>query len=250
MAETSIFPIPQDVRKMFIEESRPKEEKKSKNSESFQESISQFIQFVSHNTESSYGILSICEKFRFQRRRFYDVVNVLEALGAINRINTDSFTWLGMDKIITTIDQKIKDNSIDDPSSTLDSLFPQENKITISRLTIRFIMCFIALRKQSLSIQIVAKFLSRSNKRFKTTLCKLYQVVYILINVGIFEKRTIPSEVTLADVYYSHWCQNPISGIQQLANLDKEAPEFIIQRRTVFYTYLPTRTSTYLSDSD
>lgn len=250
MVETSIFPIPQDVRKMFIEEAKPREEKKSKNSETFQDSISQFIQHMNHSLDPSYGILSICDKFHFQRRRFYDVLNILQALGAIDRINTDSFIWLGLDKIITTMDEKIKQMKVDDPTLNLEDLFPPESKITISNLTIRFIMCFIALRKQSLSIQVVAKFLSRNNKRMKTTLCKLYQIVYILVNVGIFEKRTIPSEVTLADSYFEHWCQSPINGIIQLANLDMKELDFITSRRAAFSAFIPANSNQHFTDSD
>ena len=277
IVEESLFPIPPDVRDMFIhEEKKGKSEKKSV---AFQQSISNFIDYVKDNKEENHRILNICNQFNFQRRRFYDVLNILEALGTCHKMNTDTFSWLGMDKILPTIREKIQEKGILNPGVTLNSIFPMEEKIFISKLTINFLLCFVALREQCLSLQSVAQFLSRNNNRFKTTLCKLYQIVYILVLIGVIEKRTVPSEVALVDKYYQAWCipQVPVYPpylSQQTILSDNtkisqsihsqftpptipshtspsralQVPDFIVNRRAAFNAVPPPRTR--VSESD
>ena len=265
---------------MFIhEEKKGKNEKKSL---AFQDSISKFIDYVTENKEENHRILNICNQFNFQRRRFYDVLNILEALGICHKLNTDTFSWLGFEKITTTITNKIQEKGIMNPNIGLEIIFPMEEKILISKLTINFILCFVAIQEQCLSLQAVAQYLSRNNNRFKTTLCKLYQIVYILVLIGVIEKRSVPSEVALTDKYYNTWCvtnvkmkdpthfskqmnvpmasqippninSSPIQG-SAIGNpgsvMDAGVPSFILARRAAFYAVPPPRRSSISTDSD
>lgn len=214
-----VFPISQEVRDMFIMHEEPKKpiEKKTV---SFKNSVSEFIKYVNENKEKDYRILNMCECFHFQRRRFYDVINTLEALGACRRNNPDTFEWYGMDKIPITINEQIKEKQVDNPSVSLDEIMPQEERITISKLTINFILCFAALKEQALNLHSIATFLSRNNGRFKTTLCKLYQIVHILVLAGVVERRDMPSEVELRTI--------------QVQCPSTKVPDFIEKRRLAF----------------
>ena len=282
VVEESLFPIPPDVRDMFMHEER--NGKSEKKSVAFQDSISKFINYVKESNEENHRILNICNQFNFQRRRFYDVLNILEALGTCHKMNTDTFSWLGMDKILPTIREKIQEKGIFNPTISMEAIFPMEEKIFISKLTINFLLCFIALREQCLSLQSIAQFLSRNNNRFKTTLCKLYQIVYILVLIGIIEKKSVPSEVAIVDKYYQAWTTPPLTmyppyygqpniddknsiilsnpyNINPMTSQDSQqsqqqiqnqtVPDFILRRRTAFNSVPPPRTrNVHSSDSD
>jgi hypothetical protein len=63
------------------------------------------------------------------------------------------------------------------------------------------ILSFIAQGKQAMNIKKLAALLSRKNGRFRTTLCKLYQITHILEAVGIMEKSAVTGEVILRKEY-------------------------------------------------
>jgi hypothetical protein len=73
--------------------------------------------------------------------------------------------------------------------------------ICVAGLTVGLIGCFIAHNKRIMNIKKLALILSRKNGRFKTTLCKLYQVIHILEALGVMEKSDITGEVVLRSEY-------------------------------------------------
>jgi hypothetical protein len=84
----------------------------------------------------------------------------------------------------------------------MNSIIPQGRTICISSFTVAFILCFIARKKQVINIKRLAAVLSRKNERFRTTLCKLYQIAHILEALGVMEKSSTASEVKLRTEYY------------------------------------------------
>jgi hypothetical protein len=59
------------------------------------------------------------------------------------------------------------------------------------------ILMFPALRTLEINLRELSAFFSRETKRFKTTLCKLYQITLILGALDIMERTAQPCEVTL-----------------------------------------------------
>ena len=173
-----------------------------KGTDSFRTSILMLIDALEREPRQTYLISQVCTRFNFQRRRFYDVVNVLEAAGCCHKSSVDSFIWLGINNIKQGLTKLAKDNSINDPEKTLDDIFLSEDSVTISKLTQNFLLTFITLNKTILDIKQISTFLSRNNGRFKTTLCKLYQISHILEVAGIIGKTMVPGEVSLSERFF------------------------------------------------
>ena len=69
---------------------------KAKNSDSFRNSIRNFIQYAeSKETMAEYVISQMCSEFGFQKRRLYDVINVLEPVGICKKTSVDTIQWNG-----------------------------------------------------------------------------------------------------------------------------------------------------------
>lgn len=170
--------------------------------DSFRASIVMLVETLEIEPKQNYTISQLCTRFGFQRRRFYDVVNVLEAAGCCSKTNFDCFTWLGLSNVKPHLETIAKNHALYSPKSDMEDLFPTSDSITIANLANQFLLSFLALNKKVLDIKQIALFLSRVNLRFKTTLCKLYQISHILEVVGIIEKTVTPGEVLMADRYF------------------------------------------------
>lgn len=157
-----------------------------------------------------------------------------DALRASKKRSTDEFEWYGIEKIRENLISIVKEKDLSNPLKSLDVLIPSEKKVEIGKLTVSLILCFLALRECNLGIQNVACFLSRHNDRYDTTLCKLYQIAHILVQLGVIERKATPSELNLASPYKDDWCQ-PYSSSH---GSDSEVPEFIINRRIEFKSYV------------
>lgn len=152
--------------------------------------------------QSSMKITKICDDFCFQRRRFYDVVNVLETVGFCAKTNIDEIKWLGPGNVVPTLKQLQSKFGVNCPDRKMRDIFVDERCISISNLTTVFMMMFFALRENSLNIKSMALFLSRNNGRFKTTQCKLYQISHILEAAGVVTRGGFTGKSTIEDRFY------------------------------------------------
>ena len=177
------------------------EKKKNEHSENFSMLIQNFIKFAESKPSQSYSITSICEKIGFQRRRFYDVINVLEVAGCCKRINVDTITWFGRSNIRLTMQELVRISGAS-MNMSLSKILPSEKVISIAHLTQIYLLTFSALNKKQLDIRATAQYISRENGRFKTTLCKLYQITHILCSADILIKSDVPSIVSIHDEYF------------------------------------------------
>ena len=89
-----------------------------------------------------------------------------------------------------------------DDRTPLDAIVNNSGCISISKVAVDFILCFISLEKQVLNIIDVSYYMSRYNKRDQTTRCKLYQAAAILENIGIISKTNEISEFKLNDKFF------------------------------------------------
>lgn len=173
-----------------------------KHSDSFKETISAFIHYIESSKSHRYSISKLCSQFNFKRRRFYDVIIVLEAIGVCQHVNVDTIAWFSLRNITNTMKKLVHDSNANNPYTSLKSILPSERSVSIGKLTTLFMLCFSALNRDTLDIRQVACFFSRENGRFKTTLCKLYQITHILCAVGVLEKHHMPCFTTIKREYF------------------------------------------------
>jgi hypothetical protein len=221
----------------------------SKMSASFRTAIQSLVVKLQNSPPGEYGISAIREEFQFQKRRLYDVVNVLEAIGCCTKRSTDIVFWNGLSNIPKALSKLQEMRCLTDPGADIEDFVPDDKFIAISRFTVAFILCFLALRTRVLNIKRIALFLSRKNGRYKTTLCKLYQISHILEAVGVVQKSVVPGEMRLSDQYFADLdmpeteSRGDMTALFSIRSLlvgptQKPAPEtsaVISNRRALFY---------------
>ena len=166
----------------------------AKNQDSFKLSIYNFVTFADMHSYCTFTMTYLCEKFGFQKRRLYDVINVFEAIGMCKKTTVDTVLWIGRFAIASKIN-KMKDKC---QSASQDLIVSNEKCISISHLTTALINSFIINNSQIVDLKTVASLFSQGNNRFKTTLCKLYQISHILEAAKIVCKTESPGKIALS----------------------------------------------------
>jgi hypothetical protein len=151
-----------------------------------------------HSTRSISRLSSL---YGIKVRRLYDLVNVLSAIGCCRRTGPDQLTWIGRSKIIPSLKKLRKERGIDDLQRTLCELFPVSGCVGLSNLTVNLLLLFCALRTDRIDLRFAGNLFSRQTTRYKSTLCKLYQINYTLCAAGVSNRTSQVCEVVLLNPY-------------------------------------------------
>lgn len=178
-----------------------KPEQEEKPTDDLRQAIQSFVACLECAPDQTQAITSLSNRFNIKRRRLYDVINVLESIGACRKNGLDAVTWLGIGNMKATMQDLRRSRDIDNTEMTLEELFPAQTCIGISHLTISFLLLFGAVRTNRLDLRFVSQFFSHGMNRYKTTLCKLYQICYILCAIGVTKKTAQVCEVVLSEEY-------------------------------------------------
>ena len=163
--------------------------------------IQDIFDFLEQTKNTPSAILDLSKKFSLKRRRLYDIINVFVSIGLCKKANYDQITWLGKDFIFQELSTQ-KEKRFRNGSLSLNEMFPTSTCIGISNLTSSFLLLFYALKVKKLDLRYVSKLFSENTTRYKTTLCKLYQICFILNALGITQRSNNVCEVILNDEYF------------------------------------------------
>jgi hypothetical protein len=127
---------------------------------------------------------------------------------------------------------------MDNPNRNLFDLFPINSCVGIANLTIAFMLMYYGLRTDHLDVRMVATIFSRGTNRFRSTLCKLYQIAFVLSAAGIVTRTTVPCDVRLI----GQWLDFPVvppesrdescpASLEMLLNRKGPGTQFVHKRR-------------------
>jgi hypothetical protein len=174
---------------------------------------------------------------QIKRRRLYDVTNVFIAIGCATRCGTDDIQWDGLPKILPRLLEERGKVNIMNYQIKLSELFPPDNCVGLTSLTLSFIMLFPALATDTVSVREASAFFSRNSSRYKTTLSKLYQITLILGALEITERTDVPSEIRLkapfTELLHEEAGTNPLA-IEKLLNRPIKNEEALEARKAEF----------------
>lgn len=201
--------------------------------DSFKNSIHMLVSRAERQPFPLFTITQLCSEFGFQRRRLYDVINVLEAIGCCKKTSVDTLIWLHLSNVPISLARSSSEYMLDSDDCDITSLIPNNTSISMGDLALAFMLCFIAMQQRCMSLKEVANFLSRKNGRSKTTLCKLYQVSHILEAVGVITRDRNTKGFIICDPYFIHidMKSSPLS-IQSLLNRTSEEASELSKRQT------------------
>jgi hypothetical protein len=173
----------------------PQRPAKPQQNNAFTTSIQALVNDLEHDPNRLRSIPYFCRRFQVKRRRLYDVINVFTAIGCASRDSVHEIRWHGRSRCPDFLKQESGRLEIHNLDKTLGEIFPPENCVSLPSLTLSFVLLFGALNMDLLDLREVSAFFSRDTGRYKSTLCKLYQVAIILGALGIIQRTENACEV-------------------------------------------------------
>ena len=165
--------------------------------------IQDLVNELETSPENSHSVSALCQKYSIERRKLYDLFNVFASIGCCTKNGLDYIVWHGKAAAVPFLQQARDKRMTLDPRMTLVSLFPANQCIGIANLTINLCLLFFAVMSNKLDLRFVAQLFSHNTTRYKTTLCKLYQISYILGAAGITTRTDKVCQVVLNRPYFS-----------------------------------------------
>jgi hypothetical protein len=184
----------------------------------------------------AHSLIELHQRFYLKRRRLYDVTNIFTVIGCGTRTTTNEMTWHGISRILPRLMAERRTTEIWNAEKTLASLFPNDTCVGLGSLTSALLLLFPATGQAALNLRDVSAFFSHDVQRFKTTLCKLYQITLILGALEVTERTDSPCEVRLRAPYLPLLEEEPLRplAIESLLNRPGGTAKTTERRREEF----------------
>lgn len=211
-------------------------------SELFIEQVAKVIDELDDNPGKSYSLAALYNAHSISRRRFYDVVNVLTAIGCCKRMEDNKIKWIGTWNIESELVQMKTRSGIENEKLVMGELFNVENCICLMKITMTFLALFATIEADTIDLREAAAFFSRGTWRYKSTLCKLYQITPVLGALRILEKTSTECAVRLLSPYkemiqikYQSKPESPYSISYLLNNVCKSYADLAKRREKEYH---------------
>jgi hypothetical protein len=173
------------------------------------------------------AINPLSARFGIKTRRLYDFINILSAIGCCRKSGLGHLIWLGRQQIPARVSELGKAREIENPNLTLAELFPISDCVGMANLTQRFMLMFHAVQTNHLDLRFVGNLFSRKTTRYKSTLCKLYQITFVLCAAGICDRTSQVCQVVLCRPYVDF----PTLEVESLGEADPRKIDSLLNRK-------------------
>lgn len=144
-------------------------------------------------------INTIASETGVEKRRLYDLMNVLVACGICTKTNAHTYKWEGLAAFQPAIAQILKETEIRSIKHHLDTLFLVPDSPTIGMLTSYFLGIFVFLGLNTIGIRDASLIMAQDDERSKAVLRRLYLVAYLLEHTGLLKHTQKIGEYTISE---------------------------------------------------
>ena len=161
---------------------------KKKQKVEFSHFISTIIARKESDTDKTIEFNLISEEVGIEKRRLYDLMNVLCSCGICVKTDAHVYQWKGLNQLEITLLNLIKmKESQGILYKNFQHLFPLPESPSIGLLTTTLLSLYLYLGSQTLILHEVSKFLTNDSKKEKQITRRLYLVTYLLEQIKVLK---------------------------------------------------------------
>lgn len=165
---------------------------------SLEELSRKFLQMFLSSSETLISLDRITDSLGVERRRIYDIINILESLNLVTRKGKNNYRWNGFDRVYETIRgfekvelKEMKKNSFHN--------FQIKREKSLKLLSIGFLGLFLKW-KGTMTLEEAAKNLSENlsenvmDHKIKTKIRRLYDIANVFKSLGLIRKTLLENK--------------------------------------------------------
>ncbi|KAL4438117.1 hypothetical protein ABPG74_016896 [Tetrahymena malaccensis] len=164
----------------------------SRREKSLEELSKKFLSLFLDKEESMLSLDKITNQLGVERRRIYDIINILESLKLVSRKGKNNYKWNGFQKIYETITQ-FDQKSLTKKEEQELTQEPQKREKSLEMLSIGFLKLFLHW-KSTMTLEEAARKLSSKqidDHKIKTKIRRLYDIANVFKSLGLIKKTSL-----------------------------------------------------------
>lgn len=122
-----------------------------------------------------------------EKRRLYDLLNVLTACGVCEKSSAHAYCWRGLSVLPSFLSQVSRDIEARALYMDIDQLFFIPDSPAIGALTVNFIAIFVYYGIPMIPLREISMIMTANEERARMVMRRLYSVVYVLERIGVLK---------------------------------------------------------------
>lgn len=201
----------------------------SRRKSGFSEFIDKLLRCLEDSSRHYIQINSIATETGVEKRRLYDLMNVLVACGVCIKTDTHTYCWEGLARARAALAQNLREIELRSLSEPIDKLFLLPDSPPIGTLATYFVGVFLFTGARRLNIRDAALLMSPDEDHSKPVLRRLYLVAYLLEHIGILRHAQCIGEYEL-DADIDEIASSVLAGLARDGEFPPDTIEYRMNR--------------------
>lgn len=152
----------------------------------FKEFVDTMIQSNAVRPNPAIQVGEIALQSGIEKRRLYDLMNVLVSCDVCMKVDTRTYRWLSLGNVGSAIFRIAGQVEIAAREKCFEEMFRLQESPSIGLMATTFIGTFLYFNAQTMNIRTVAWMMANDRAHFKPIIRRLYLVAFLLERIGLF----------------------------------------------------------------